>query len=305
MRVLITGGAGFIGSNLADKLLADGDDVVVVDDLSTGLADSVPETAVLHVANVAEERVAGMIADAAPDAILHAAASYADPDDWERDARTNVLGTVNVVRGALLADARLVYLQTALCYGTCPDVSPVPLDAPVRPDSSYAISKTAAEQYVAQSGLDWVSLRLANCYGPRNLSGPVPTFFKRLSAGEPVYVADTRRDFVYVDDLLTVVSLALRGCGAPGAYHVSSGGDRPIADLLAAVADAMGIEAADVPVRPRTEGDAATILLDPTRTLEEFGWRARVPLEDGVPRAVAWYEEHGVAETYTHLKLAT
>ena len=129
---------------------------------------------------------------------------------------------------------RLVYFQTALCYGLHPLEQPITLDHPLRPeDSSYAISKTAGEHYVALSGLDWVSLRLANAYGPRNVSGPLPTFFQRLTEGKPCFVMDTRRDFIYVagpDRPGRRRRSTAKGSG--GAYHASSGSDYSIKELF-------------------------------------------------------------------------
>lgn len=306
MRVLITGGGGFIGSHLADRLLADRHEILAIDTFATGRRDNLSEREGLTL-------VEGSIADRAvlddamndfgPEVIAHAAASYKDPDAWTEDARTNTLGTANVVEAARAAGVeRIVYFQTALCYGTQPLESPISLDHPIRPDSSYAISKTAGEQYIQLSGIPYVSLRLANVYGPRNLSGPLPTFYQRLSEGKPCFVVDTRRDFVYVDDLLDVVLAALNGTGE-GVYHVSSGSDCAIKELFDAVVEALGIELEEeVEVRPRPEQDAPSILLDPSRTESEFGWKAQVPLADGVAEAIAWYREHVVGATYTHLK---
>jgi UDP-glucose 4-epimerase len=305
MRVLITGGAGFIGSHLADRLLADGHQVLILDNLTTGRRGNVPEGATFIEANVEWEGPLERLTGYHPDVIVHAAASYKDPDAWLRDTRTNVAGTVRLLDYARAAGCnRLIYFQTALCYGTRPDEQPVTLDHPLRPDSSYAISKTAGEQYIANSGLDYVSFRLANCYGPRNLSGPVPTFYKRLAAGESCYVADTRRDFVYVGDLVELVTRAVDGTGR-GVYHASSGTDHAIADLYAAVAEAMGVGPDDPEVQPRSPDDAATILLDPSRTRHEFNWWPATPLDAGVFDAVGWYRDNGVGETYTHLKIAT
>ena len=308
MKVLITGGAGFLGSHLAERMLAAGNEVLVIDNYETGRRDNLTPTAGLEV-------VEGSIVDTAtvdeafdrfqPDAVAHAAASYRDPDNWVGDVDTNSRGSVNVVRASQrVGVSRIVYFQTALCYGTTPLEQPITLSHPIRPDSSYAISKTAGEQYIELSGLNFVSMRLANAYGPRNLSGPLPTFFHRLTEGKPCFVADTRRDFVYADDVVDVFEQALNGTGS-GHYHLSSGTDESIKDVFDAAIDALGIELDEpVEVRPRGEDDAYSILLDPSRIQQDFGWTPKTTLREGAGKAIEWYRENGITQTFTHLKLA-
>jgi len=312
MKVLITGGAGFVGSHLADRLLAHDHDVLVIDNFATGRRDNLKAHARL-------ELVEGSIADRAliqrtfgafkPEVVVHAAASYKDPEAWEEDARTNAVGTANVVQASEQAAARrLIYFQTALCYGLKPLEQPITLNHPILPDgSSYAISKTAGEQYVRLGKVDWVSFRLANAYGPRNLSGPLPTFYSRLTTNKACFVADTRRDFIYVDDVVEVASRAIAGAGEKGAYHVSSGGDFAIKELFDATIAALGIKLdKEVEVRPRGEDDVFTILLDPSATHRDFdGWKTTMQLEDGVKRTIAYYREFGITQTFTHLKPAS
>lgn len=308
MRVLVTGGGGFIGSHVVERLLARGDEALVIDNYATGRRDNLSPCEGLV---VVEETIAD--ADAVdrqfdafrPDVVVHAAASYKDPSNWAEDVATNVLGTANVVRAAERGGVRrLIYFQTALCYGLRPAVQPIPVDHPLQPEgSSYALSKAGGEQYVRLSGLDFIVLRLANAYGPRNLSGPLPTFYQRLTTGRPCHVVDSRRDFIFIDDLVDVVMQALEGTGARGAYNVSSGSDYAIKELFDEVVAALGIEPPPVKVQPRKPDDAPTILLDPSKTEEVFGWRASTPLHEGVGRAVRYYRAHGVTETYTHLKL--
>ena len=254
-------------------------------------------------ATIADEGVVGEVFKRfEPEVVVHCAASYKDTGDWQGDVRTNVTGTVNLVKAALKSNVgRLIYFQTALCYGNHPVEQPITLSHPLYPEGSYAISKTAGEQYIAQSGLDFQSFRLANVYGPRNLSGPIPTFYSRLSAGKPCFVVDTRRDFVFVDDVVDLVLRAVGGEGRKGTYHISSGKDYSIRELYDAVSAAVGVER---PVEERERGpdDAPTILLDPTKTTEEFGWEPTTPLGKGIEKAVRWYETHGVGQTYTHLR---
>ncbi|HZT90917.1 MAG TPA: NAD-dependent epimerase/dehydratase family protein [Gaiellaceae bacterium] len=307
-KVLVTGGAGFIASHIVDRLLERGDDVLVIDNFATARRDTLAEHQRLRLVEetIADtERVDSLFDDFQPEIVVHAAAAYKDPADWDEDARTNALGTANVVQASeRVGAARFVYFQTALCYGLHPQEQPITLSHPLDPkDSSYAVSKTAGEYYVRLSKLDWISFRLANVYGPRNLSGPLPTFFQRLSDGKSVFVMDTRRDFVYVDDLVAVAMKAVDGGGKKGIYHVSSGSDVSIKELFDATIKAMDHHLdEEVEVRPRNPDDAPSILLDPSKTERDFDWAARTPLEEGVARAVEYYREHGVAETFTHLK---
>lgn len=306
MKTLITGGAGFIGSHIADQLLARGDEVLVIDNYATGRRDNLTPHAKLQV-------IEGTIADAAtvrsafekfqPDCVVHAAAAYKDPEGWEEDVLTNALGSANVVRAAKnVGVKRFVYFQTALCYGAQPLEQPITLSHPIRPESSYAISKTAGEQYIQLSGLNYCSFRLANAYGPRNLSGPLPTFYHRLTSNKPCFVMDTRRDFVYINDLVAVVMKSLDGTGN-GVYHISSGSDYSIKELFDATVATLGMKLdKPVEVRPRLPDDVFTILIDPSRTNKDFQWKASTPLSYGVEKAIEYYRAYGISQTFTHLK---
>jgi UDP-glucose 4-epimerase len=308
MKVLITGGSGFLGSHLADRLLSEGNEVLVLDNYETGRRenlDSGQKGLTIVEGDIAERgQVDSAFKDFDPDVVAHAAASYKDGEAWEHDVMTNVMGTVNVVRASQDADIdRFIYFQTGLSYGIRPATVPVPLDHPQPGESSYAITKTAGEHYVDMSGLDYVTFRLANIYGPRLQAGPMATFYKRLKEGQQCFVVDARRDQTYVSDLIDLLMMGVEGKGS-GPYNVSSGSDRPVKDMFDLIVDAMGVELDyEVEVRPRPEDDAATLLLDPARTIEDFGWKPSIPMEDGIPKTVEWYDEHGIGEeTYTHLK---
>jgi UDP-glucose 4-epimerase len=310
MKVLITGGAGFVGSHLADRLLDRGDQVLVIDNYATGRRDNLTGRSGLTVVegSIAEGGlVQQAFEDFGPELVVHAAASYKDPANWAEDVRTNVLGTVHVTKASQVAGVkRLIYFQTALCYGLHPLEQPITLSHPIRAEgSSYAISKTAGEHYVALGGVEFLSFRLANAYGPRNLSGPLPTFYQRLTEGKKCFVMNTRRDFIFIDDLVDCVMGAVDGQGAPGFYHVSSGRDFAIKELFDETIAAMGLELPEpVEVRERGADDVFSILLDPSKTNAAFDWQASTPLQAGVPRAIQYYREYGISETFTHLKLA-
>lgn len=281
MRVLITGAAGFIGSHLAEALTAD--EIVGVDDFSTGRQENF--TGDLRVLDIADRHALYRVAnEVEPDLIIHCAASYSDPNLWHRDTDTNTAGTINAVLAAKHHGARLVYFQTAL-----------------PPISSYAISKIAGEHYIQLSKVPALIFRLANIYGPRNLSGPIPTFFKRLSAGERCTVTETRRDTVYIADLIDAVTHAI-DVRATGKYDICSGESYPIHRYYDAVAAALSSDSQPI-VIPRPADDVPDMDLSPVKARIELGWRAATPLERGVSEAIDWYCEHGVADTYTHLHL--
>ncbi len=280
MRVLITGAAGFIGSHLTDRLRDEGHIVTGVDNFLTGQngrpwvdeCDIVDRAKFYGIANIVR-----------PELIIHCAASYSDPNLWHRDTETNVLGTINAVLAAKHHGARLFYFNTAL-----------------PPISSYAISKIAGQQYIEQSGVDAITFRLANIYGPRNLSGPIPTFFKRITAGEPCTIVNTSRDTVYIDDLVRLVVRAIDTPHADGTFDVCSGIHYPIQHYYDAVQMALGSRQLAT-AKEAEPNDVPSMDLDPELAALTFGWTPSINLLDGVTWTVDWYTEHGVGETYTHL----
>jgi len=307
MKVCVTGGSGLVGSTIIDLLLAQGDEIVAIDNFATGRRDNLRPHPRLHLIedSIADARVVnGVIGDFRPDVVIHTAASYKDPEDWQADALTNCVGSANVARSCKdYHVGRLIYFQTALCYGTKPLEQPISLDHPINPvNSSYAISKTAGEHYIQLSGVDWVTLRLANIVGPRNVSGPLPIFYERLSQGKRCFVTEARRDFVFVHDLARTVLRVVGGTGA-GTYHFSSGQDVAVKDLYDAVVRAMKLNDYPEPeIRPLGTDDAQTILLDPSRTFRDFGEIEFTPLDEIVAATVAYYREYGVQGGYTHLR---
>lgn len=309
MKVFITGGNGQIGSTVADILLARGDTVMSIDNFATGrrdnllAQDNLTQVEDTIVDPVAVDRLFG---DFRPDVVVHTAASYKDPEDWHSDALVNAVGTANIAKAAKAHGVKkLIYFQTALCYGTKPIQQPIRLDHPINPvNSSYAISKTAGENYIQFSGVNWVSFRLANVIGERNVSGPLPIFYGRLAKAQRCFITPARRDFCYAGDLAKVVVRAADGAGQ-GAYHFSSGKDVAIKELYDAVVGAMKLNTYPEPeVKPLGPDDAASILLDPSRTFNDFGDITFTPLPEIASRAVDRWSRAGVVGGYTHLKEA-
>lgn len=304
MRLLITGGAGCLGSNLIERFYPNGYEICVIDNFATGKREVVPEQPGLMV-------IEGSIADAEvvsktfenfqPTHVIHSAAAYKDPSDWAEDNRTNVLGTINVAKAALKAEVkRFINFQTALCYGR-PSIVPIPVTHPLAPFTSYGISKTAGESYLLQAGLPLISFRLANICGPRLAIGPIPTFYKRLKAGQSCFCSDTERDFLDMSDFFRLMDLALHDDAPNGAFNVSTGEGHSIHDVFQAVADYLGIAVPDVPIMPARADDVPRVVLDPTSTEKTFGWKAKVGFFETIRNQLHWYDQVGMSDIFSHL----
>lgn len=305
MRILITGGAGCLGSNLIDRYLPQGHEILVVDNFATGKSGNLPPVDGLQVieGSISDSTVVDKAFDGfKPQVVIHSAAAYKDPDDWASDAETNVRGTINVAQASQRHDIdRLIHFQTALCYGR-PDVVPIPVEHPTRPFTSYGISKTAGEQYLMMTGLPVVSLRLANVTGPRLAIGPIPTFYQRLKAGKGCFCSDTVRDFLDMDDFFSLMDKALVPGAATGIFNVSTGEGRSIEDVFNAVVAYLGITLEDpVPVVPPGDDDVPAVVLDPVETEKAFDWKAQIGFTDTIHRMLQWYDLHGVTDVFSHL----
>ncbi|HZT14969.1 MAG TPA: NAD-dependent epimerase/dehydratase family protein [Gaiellaceae bacterium] len=295
MRALVTGGAGFIGSNLVDALLARGDDVVAVDDLSSGKRENLDPRAELREHDIREP----FEVDA--DVVFHLAAQADVQTSMQRpeyDAAVNVVGTVNVLAGALRSGAQVVFASSGGAgYGECP--GPVDEDFPFLPLSPYGIAKKCGEEYLAGwnriHGTGHVSLRFANVYGPRQDSGleggVVAIFLERMAHGAPTTVyGDGRqtRDFVYVGDVVDAVLATAGRTGGP--YNIGTGRETSVLELHTACAEVAGV--ADDPAFAEARlGDVQRSVIDPSRAGRELDWRARVELADGLRRTWEWMQE--------------
>lgn len=305
MRILITGGAGCLGSNLIEHWLPQGHEILVIDNFATGKREVVPALPGLTLieGSIADrDLVARAFAGFGPTHLVHSAASYKDPAEWWEDIATNVEGTANVIEAARAAGvSRIVNFQTVLCYGR-PERTPIPVEHPLRPFTSYGISKVAGEEYLALSGLPFVSLRLANVTGPRLAIGPIPTFYKRLKARQACFCTDAYRDFLDMSDFLAAVDMAMVDGAPTGIFNVSSGTGHSIREIYDLVRSHLGLAAdPDVKVVPVGDDDVPSVVPDPSRTQKVLGWQAKVPLDETIRRLLAWYDAHGVTDVYSHL----
>ena len=276
MRLLLTGGAGSLGSNIIENIGDECEAIVVIDNFATGKRESLPprnNVEIIEGSVVDAELVNKVFSALQPTHVIHSAAAYKDPNNWVEDSQTNVIGSINVVRAAEAHQVeRLVNFQTALCYGR-PTQIPIPVTHQLRPFTSYGISKTAGEAFVLSGGTPSVSLRLANVTGPRLAIGPIPAFYKRLKANEGCSVSTTVRDFIDMSDFMSILKLALKSDSPTGVFNVSTGEGHTISEIFRLVASHLGLpDAQPVAVNPPGADDVAEVVLDPSVTSKTFGW---------------------------------
>jgi UDP-glucose 4-epimerase len=297
VRAVVTGGAGFIGSHVVEALLVRGDEVTVVDDLSRGKCENVPEGARLVQADV-RKGLQAIFDEARPEVCFHLAAQVdvrVSVEQPAHDAEVNVLGTVAVLEAARRHRAQVVFASTGgAIYGECN--GPAPEDAERRPVSPYGVAKLAGEEYLAAYnrlyGTGHVSVRYGNVYGPRQdphgEAGVVAIFLGRLAAGEaPRIFGDgtQTRDYVYAGDVAHATLSAVRREG--GVFNVGTGAETSVVELYELCRRVAGssLEAEPAPARL---GELQRSVLDAGKAERELGWRPEVSLEDGLRRTWEW-----------------
>lgn len=310
MRTLVTGAAGFIGSTLVDRLLADGHTVLGVDDLSSGRSENLGQAErraefEFAKADIVSADLIGLLADVRPEVIFHLAAQISvrhSVEDPPFDAEVNVVGTVRLAEAARRAGVRKVVHTSSggSIYGA-PSSYPTAEDAPTDPTSPYAASKVAGEVYLNTFrnlyDLDCSHIAPANVYGPRQdphgEAGVVAIFAQALLAGRPTKIfgdgTDTR-DYVYVDDVVDAFVKASGDAGGGQRFNIGTGVETSVRQLHSEIAKAVGVS--DEPeFHPPRLGDLKRSCLDIRRAEAVLGWRPNVKLDDGVGRTVAFFRE--------------
>ena len=303
-KILITGGAGCLGSNLLEHFFRQGHELMVIDNFATGKKEVVPEQTRLSLVegSIADQAlVESAFDDFKPDFVIHSAASYKDPDNWAEDTKTNVLGSIHVAKAAIKHEVkRVINFQTALCYGR-PSIIPIPVNHPTNPFTSYGISKHSGEAFLLQSSLPVISFRLANICGPRLAIGPLPTFYKRLKEKKNCFCSETVRDFLDMTDFLRLMDLALDESAPIGKFNVSTGLGYSIYDVFCAVCEYLEIDIPEVPKMPVGDDDVPEVVLDPSVTEKTFNWKAKINFKDTIHNQLKWYDKFGINDIYSHL----
>lgn len=310
-RVLVTGGAGFIGSHVVEAFLAAGDDVTVVDDLSSGNRANLPAGATFVEADVCSPAARELVASGGFSVLDHHAAQIdvrRSVEQPARDAAINVVGLLNLLEGARVGGVQRVVFASSggTVYGEG-SALPVPEEAPKLPASPYGTAKLTSEYYLATFGLlygiETVALRYSNVYGPRQdphgEAGVVAIFSERLLKGEPLTVfgdGEQTRDMVYVGDVAAANLLASRHPVAPltsidaRAFNVGTGIETSVNRLAAHLAAAAG-RRLDIRRAPPRAGEILRSALDVSRAAQQLGWRPRVSLSEGLTSTIRWFAE--------------
>jgi UDP-glucose 4-epimerase len=302
VKILVTGGAGFIGSHLVDRLVQEGHEVVVADNLSTGKRRNLNRAAEFYKRDVEGSRMESVFRRERPVVLIHLAAQMnirRSVEDPLFDAQVNILGTLNVLDQAVRYGTRKVIFASSggAIYGE-QDVFPAPESHATRPLSPYGISKLTGEYYLAYyqrvSGIQYVSLRFSNVYGPRQdpygEAGVVAIFTQKMLAGEqPIINGNGRqtRDFIYVDDVVEA-HMSVLGRDIQGVYNVGTAHETTINDLYGKLADLTKAGCKQL-YGPSKKGEQARSVVDASKLRQELGWEPRVSLDDGLARTVEYF----------------
>ena len=302
MKIVVTGGAGFIGSHLVDRLVLEGHEVAVVDNLSTGKRKNLNRAARFYKMDILSSGLERVFRNERPSLVLHLAAQMdvrRSVQDPVFDAQVNILGTLNVLEQAVKHGARKVIFASSggAIYGE-QEVFPAPESHPTRPLSPYGISKLSAEHYLSYyqrvSGIQYVSLRYSNVYGPRQdpegEAGVVAIFTRKMLAGEqPIINGNGRqtRDFIFVEDVVEA-NLAAMGREVHGTFNVGAGVETSINELFRILGDLTKSGCKELH-GPAKKGEQARSVIDAGLLRQELGWEPKVPLREGLERTVEFF----------------
>lgn len=305
-KILVTGGAGFIGSHLVDRLIQEGNEVIVVDNLSTGKRKNVNKKAQFYKMDIQSKRIERVFRNERPLIVVHLAAQMSvrhSTDDPGFDAQVNILGTINVLEHAVKQGVRKVTFASSggVVYGE-QEIFPAAESHRTEPLSPYGISKLAGEKYLAYyanaTGLRYVALRFANVYGPRQDSegeaGVVAIFSKQmLDGGQPIVngTGKQTRDFIYVDDVVEAILVTL-GEDVQGIFNVGTGQETTINECYGIIKGLTKCQCKEL-YGAAKKGEQFRSVLDVTKLREVFGWDPQVTLQEGLTRTVDFFRETG------------
>jgi UDP-glucose 4-epimerase len=304
MKVLVTGGAGFIGSHLVDRLVQEGHEVIIVDNLATGKRRNINRAARFYKLDIQSWRLERVFRNERPNVVMHLAAQMdvrKSVEDPMFDAQVNILGTLNVLQQAVRHGVRKVVFSSSggAIYGE-QETCPAPESHLTQPLSPYGLSKLCGEQYLSYfqrvSGLQVVSLRYANVYGPRQdpegEAGVVAIFIQKLLNNEQAVINGNgrqTRDFVFVEDVVDA-NLGMMGQETKGTYNVGTGTETSVNDLFRMLIQLTGSTCKEVH-GPTKKGEQARSVIDSTKLRQELSWEPKTDLNEGLRKTVDYFRE--------------
>lgn len=305
MKILVTGGAGFIGSHIVDKLISIGHEVVIIDNLSTGKEENINTKAKFYKADICDKNNIDNIFDEEEFEIVYHEAAHASVresvDDPAFDANTNILGSLNILEACVKSKVKkIIFASTGgALYGDA-EILPTPEDYDVKPVSPYGVAKLSIEQYLYyykfQHNLNYTVLRYANVYGPKQdpfgEAGVVAIFSQKIVAGDQPIIngkGEQTRDYVFVGDVVSANIKALEGNKSCESYNVGTGRQVSVNELFKAIANISGKEVKEVH-GPEPKGEQRTSALSYEKIKDDLGWEPEVGLEDGLRETYEWFK---------------
>lgn len=305
MKIFISGGAGTLGSNIAKKFQEENIEFLIIDNFETSSINNlqgIPSNKIKEGSILDRKLLEEIFQSFKPTHIIHAAASYKDPNDFEKDASVNINGSIIIAEMAQrYAVKKIINFQTALCYGR-PKQIPIPIESDCNPFTSYGISKYFGEYYLLNNTPNVISLRLANICSEKLAIGPIPTFYNRLKEGKDCFISDTYRDFLDFDDFYDLLKKVLNDNDCSGVFNISSGVSTHIKEIFDLIKAYLNLEHIEAPIKPIGDDDVFNTTLDPSKTIDYFDWHPKANLKEIIAKQLASYDKKPIEQIFSHLK---
>ena len=305
MKILIAGGAGSLGINLAN-FLSESHKIIIIDNFSSNVVSKeFIKNFKFYDLDISNYSKLKKIFDTEkPEIVINSAASYSDPNNWNRDISTNLLGTVNLLKLSESVDLhKFIYFQTTNCYGDT-EKKILSENDPNFPSNSYAISKVAGEDYLKNSSINCISLRLCTIYGPFHFNGPIPIFYNNLINSKTSKIVKSKRNFLHMSDFLKLIELVIsKDIGSSHIFNVSSNQLINIEDIYHNISRILKIKKSKYNIIGKPDEDIKSVNLSIKKISKFYNWKPQISFEKGLEMQIQWYENNDFLIQKSHLKI--